>query len=154
MGHIAPEDARAALDAVEHARANIAEEIGLPRWYWWVLAAAWLGLGIVGETCPEWVTAVATLTFGAAHSAIASRLLSGRRRTGSVQVSADVAGPRTPALVIGMLLGLVALTVGAAFALAADGARHPGIGAAVLVAAVVGLGGPEILRVLRRWARA
>lgn len=154
MGHIAPEDARAALDAVEHARANIADEVGLPRWYWWVLAAAWLGLGIVGETCPQWVTIVATLAFGVVHSTIASRLLSGRRRTGQVQVSADVAGNRTPAVVIGMLLGLVALTIGTAFALDADGAHHPGIGASVLVAAVVGLGGPEILRVLRRWARA
>ncbi|MCE5289456.1 MAG: hypothetical protein LLG14_09465 [Nocardiaceae bacterium] len=154
MGHIAPEDARAALDAVEHARANIAEEIGLPRWYWWLLAAAWVGLGIVGAVCPQWVTIAATIAFGAAHSTVASRLLSGRRRTDQVQVSADIAGHRTPIVVIGMLLGLVALTIGTAFALQADGAHHSGIGASVLVAAVVGFGGPEILRVLRRWARA
>lgn len=59
-----------------------------------------------------------------------------------------------PAVVIGMLVALVAVTIGAGFALHADGARHPGIGAAVFVAAVVGLGGPEILRTLRRWVRA
>lgn len=33
-------------------------------------------------------------------------------------------------------------------------AGHAGIWAAVLTAAVVGFGGPEMLRVLRWWARA
>jgi hypothetical protein len=71
-----------------------------------------------------------------------------------VRVSATVAGRRTPVVVFGMLLGLVALTVGFAFWLQADGARHPGIWSAALVAAVIGFGGPEILRVLRRWTHA
>ena len=69
-------------------------------------------------------------------------------------MSADVAGGRIPLVVIGMLLGLVVLTIGAGFAFDADGARHAGLDAAVFGAVVVGLGGPEILGVLRRWARA
>ncbi|RMI31391.1 hypothetical protein [Nocardia stercoris] len=154
MDHIAPEDARAALDAVERARAGVAGEVGLPRWYWWVLAVGWIGIGLIGVFGLAWLTAIATLVFGAVHSYIASKLLNGRRRTSQLQVSAEVAGTRIPIVVIGMLLVLVALTVAAAFALGADGARHPGVGAAVLVAAIVGFGGPEILRVLRGWARA
>jgi hypothetical protein len=53
-----------------------------------------------------------------------------------------------------MLFALVAVTIAAGIALNADGARHPGIAAAVLVSAVVALGGPDILRVLRRVVKA
>lgn len=154
MADIVPEQARAALDAADRARRQVAEEVGLPRVYWWVMAAAWLVLGVLGDVGPEWLVAIATLAFGAGHSAFASRLLGGRRRTDRLQVSEAVAGPRTFLVVVGMLLGLVGITVGAAFALAADGADHPATWAAVLVAAIIGFGGPEILRVLRHRVRA
>jgi ABC-type enterochelin transport system permease subunit len=71
-----------------------------------------------------------------------------------VQVSAATAGSRIPLVVIGILLGLVVLTVVTGFALHADGVRHAGTWAAMVAAAVVGFGGPEILRVTRRWAHA
>lgn len=154
MENIAPEDASAALAAVGHARAQVADEVGLPRWYWWALAAGWVFVGAAGLAGSTWLPLAATLVFGAAHATVASRLLSGQQRTPGLRVSADVAGTRIPLVIIGMLLGLVALTIGAGFAFDADGARHAGLDAAVFVAAVVGLGGPEILRVLRRWARA
>ncbi|WP_405579660.1 hypothetical protein [Streptomyces sp. NBC_01190] len=154
MDDIAPEQARGALDLVERARQEMAEEIGLPRWYWWGMAAGWIVLGTLGDVLPPWAAGMATVTFSAAHTAAASRLLNGRRRTDRLQVSAEVAGHRLPLVVVGMLAGLVLVTVAAALALDADGAGHAGVWACVLVAAVVGFGGPEILRVLRRWARA
>ncbi|MQY10166.1 hypothetical protein SRB5_02730 [Streptomyces sp. RB5] len=151
---IAPEQARSALDAVEGARRAVGEEVGLPRGYWWAMAAGWLVLGVLGDVGPVWLASVATLAFGAGHSVFATRLLSGRRRTGGLRVSADVAGRRTPLIVIGMLLALVALTIAAALGLDADGTGHPSVWAAVMAALVIGFGGPEILRVLRRWAHA
>jgi hypothetical protein len=153
MDGIAPDQARVALEAADHARRQVAEEVGLPRWYWWALAAAWLAVAALGQVSP-WAGGIATTVCGAAHTTVATQLLSGRRRTGRLQVSAAVAGHRLPLVVIGMLLGLVAATIGLALALDADGAGHAGIWAAVPVAAVVGFGGPETLRVLRRWARA
>lgn len=151
---IAPQDAQAALDVVARVRRQVADEVGLPRVYWWGMAGGWIALGVLGDVGPAWLASAATVAFGAAHSAIASRLLDGRRRTRSLRVSAAVAGRRTPLVVVGMLVALVALTVGLALALDADGAGHPAIWAALVVAAVVGLGGPEILRVLRRAVRA
>ncbi len=150
----AQEQARAALDAADHAQRQVAAEVGLPRGYWWAMAAGWIALGIVGNLGPAWLVIAATLAFGIGHSTLAARLLDGRRRTDQVQVSAAVAGHRTPVVVVAMLLALVAVTIGAAFALDADGARHASIWAAVPVAAIIGFGGPEILRVLRRWAHA
>ena len=154
MEEVTPGDARAALDAVGQARARVADEVGLPQWYWWLLASAWLVLGVIGDIGPQWLAIAATVAFGLAHSTIAARRLDGRRRTGRLQIRSEIAGRRTPAVVISMLLALVAVTIVAGVVLHADGARHPGIGAAVLVAAIVGLGGDGMLRVLRRWARA
>jgi hypothetical protein len=152
-GQITPDEARAALDATERARRQVAAEVGLPRGYWWALAAGWVALGVIGDVGPMWLVTVATLGFGMGHSVLASRLLDGRRRTDRLQVSAIVAG-RTAVTVVGMLVLLVGVTIGTAMALDADGAGHPGIWAAVFVAVIVGFGGPEILRVLRHGARA
>lgn len=154
MDGITPEQAGAALEAAERARHHVAEEVGLPRGYWWAMAAGWLLLGVLGSLAPPWPAVAATAAFGAGHAVLASRLLDGRRRTGRVRVSRTVAGRRVPVVVVGMLLGLVAVTVVAALVLDADGAGHAGIWAAVLVAAVIGFGGPETLRVLLRWTRA
>lgn len=151
---IAPEDAREALEAVTRATRHVQEEVGLPRAYWWGMAAGWVVLGVIGDLGAGWLASAATLVFGAGHSAVASRLLGGQQRTGNVRVSSAIAGRRTPFVVVGMLIALVALTVGVALGLNADGAAHPAIWAAMIVAATVGFGGPEILRVLRRWARA
>lgn len=154
MGDTTPADARAALDAIDRATARVADEVGLPRWYWRILAAGWVFLGIIGDVGPQWLVIAATIGFGAVHAGIASRRLDGRRRTNRLQVSADTAWHRIPLVVIGMLIALVGLTIAVGFALDADGTRHAGIAAAVFVAAVVGLGGPEILRTLCRWTNA
>lgn len=154
MDGITPDQARAALEAAGRAQRQVTDEVGLPRWYWWAMACGWVALGLLGDFTPAWLVAVATLLFGAAHSTVASRWLDGRRRTDQVQVSATVAGRRTPLVVIGMLLGLVGLTIVAALALDADGAGHARTWSAILIAAIIGFGGPEILRVLRGWARA
>jgi hypothetical protein len=151
---LTPAQAQEALAAVTRVRRQIADEVGLPRAYWWALAAGWLLLGVLGEFTPVWVATAATVLFGAGHATFATRLLGGTRRTAGVRVSAEVAGRRTPLVVIGMLVVLVALTVGVALGFDADGAGHAAVWAAMLVAAVVGLGGPEILRTLRRWVRA
>jgi uncharacterized membrane protein len=149
-----PEQAREALDVAADARRRVAAEVGLPRSYWWVLAAGWLLLGVVGDVGPAWLATGATVAFGIGHSVLASRLLDGRQRTTRVRVNAALAGRRVALVVVVMLVGLVVSTVAAGMALHADGADHAGIWAAVLIAAVVGFGGPDMLRVHRRWARA
>lgn len=154
MEWITPDQAREALAVANNARRQVAAEVGLPRVYWWGLAAGWLALGSLGAFAPTWVTTVATIAYGAGHSTIASRFLGGRNRTDGLQVSAAVAGHRTPLVVIGMLVALVAVTVAVSVGLDADGARHAGLWGALFVAAIVGLGGPEILKVLLRWANA
>jgi hypothetical protein len=142
-------EARVALHGVERARERVIDQIGMPWWYWWGLAACWIGLGIASDVASAWVVLAATLAFGVAHSVVSSRLLGGRRRTGDVKVRADVAGRRAPLVVFGFLVGLVAITIAAALLANADGAEHPATMASVLVAVAILLGGPRVMAAIR-----
>jgi hypothetical protein len=151
---ISPLEARAALDAIDRGRRQVIDEIDLPAWYWWGLALGWIGLGVITDLKHPWLTAAATLVFGAVHAAVAPRVASGRHRTHHVSVRADVVGRRTARLVIGSVAALGVVTVGAALAASADGARHPVTMASVLVAVIILLGGPRLLAGIRRRAAA
>jgi hypothetical protein len=147
-------EARLALHEVERGRQRVIDQIGMPRWYWWGLAACWVVLGVLNDVANAWVIAVATVTFGAVHSAVSQRLLAGRRRTSGVRVRADVAGRRAPMIVFGFLIVLAGVTVAAGFAAYADGAEHPATMASVLVAAMILLGGPRVMAAIRARAAA
>jgi hypothetical protein len=147
-------EARLALHEVERGRQRVIDQIGMPSWYWWGLAACWIGLGVLNDVANAWVVGVATITFGAVHSAVSQRLLAGRRRTSGVKVRAEVAGRRTPLIVFGFLIALAGVTVAAGVAAYADGAEHPGTIASVLVAALILLGGPRVMAAIRTRARA
>jgi hypothetical protein len=152
--NITPLEARAALDAADRGRRRVIDEIDLPIWYWWGLALGWIGLGVITDLKHPWLTAAATLAFGAVHAAVAPRVATGRHHTRHLSVRADVAGRRTARLVIGAVAGLGLLTVAAAWAASADGARHPVTMASVLVAVIILLGGPRLLAAIRRRAVA
>jgi hypothetical protein len=154
MNDITPEQARAALDTVEHSRRLVIDEIDVPAWYWVSVAAGWIGLGVIADLNHPWLTSVATLIFGAGHSWVAPRVLNGRRRNRRLSVRADLAGPRLARVVLGCLIGMVAVTILAAVALSADGARHPSTESAVLVAVTIVLGGPLLLATACRRASA
>jgi hypothetical protein len=150
---VTPLEARAALDAIERGRMRVIDEIDLPRWYWWGLALGWIGLGFITDLSHPWLTSAATLAFGATHSAVAPRVLSGRHRTHQLSVSAQVAGRDTPRLVLAGLIALAGVTVAVALAARADGARHPVTIASIFVALTIVLGGPRLLAEVRRRAR-
>jgi hypothetical protein len=149
---VTPQEARIALDAIDRGRLRVIDEIDLPRWYWWGLALGWIGLGFITDLKHTWLTAAATLAFGAVHASVAPRVTNGRHRTQRLSVSAELAGPQTARLVIGGVIALGCLTVAGALAASADGARHPVTVASMFVAVTIVLGGPQLLSVIRRRA--
>jgi hypothetical protein len=153
--NVTPLEASAALDTIEQRRLRVIDEIDLPSWYWWGLALGWIGLGFITDLGHPWVTAAATFTFGTVHAAVAPRVVSGRRRSRRLSVSADVAPPHVARVVIGGLIVLTGITVAGALAAEADGAGHPVRVASIFVALMIVLGGPRLLAVFRgRAARA
>jgi len=145
-------EASAALQTIERERQRVIDEIDLPAWYWWGLALGWIALGYLNDLNHPWLSAVATFAFGSVHAAAASRVVSGRHRSPSLSVSAEVAPPHVARLVIGGLILMGALTVACALVLEADGARHPVTIASVFVALMIVLGGPQLLASVRRRA--
>ncbi len=146
MDHtITPEEAEAALVTVDRRRRRVAEEIGLPAWYWWGLALGWIAVGVVSDLGPGWAAAGATLIFGAVHANVVPRVASGRHRTQQLSVRAELTRRRTALVVVLAVAALGLVTVGAGFALYADGARDPSIIASIFVATAILLGGPRLL---------
>jgi hypothetical protein len=149
---VPPLEARAALDTVDKSRLRVIDEIGLPHWYWWGLALGWIVLGWLTDLNYPWLTAVATLVFGAVHSAVAPRVINGRHRSHQLSVNAEMVDRHLPALVLGGLIILAGVTVAGALAVSADGARHPVTITSVFVAVIIVLGGPPMLAAVRRRA--
>ena len=142
-------EARAALGEIERSRRQVIDEIDMPQWYWRGLALGWVGLGFVTDLRHPWVTAVATLVFGAVHSAVSHLVIGGRQRTTQLSVRAEVAGRHTPLLVFLGLVGLAALTILGSLAASADGARHPVTVVSIVVALLIVLGGPRVMAAVR-----
>ena len=149
---LTPAEARASLADVDRGRMRMIEEIDLPSWYWWGLALGWIALGFITDLKHPWLTSVATLLFGAIHSTVAPRVVSGRHRTQRASVRAELAGPRTARIVLGCVAALAVVTIGLAVAAGADGARHPVTIASIFVAITIVLGGPQLLAAIRRRA--
>jgi hypothetical protein len=150
MNYPTETEARVALQSAEQARQRVIDQIGMPWWYWWGLAGCWVVFGLLSElVAPWWVVLTATIAVGAGHSFVFQRAVGGRQRTNEVQVRADVAGRRLQFVVIGFLLGLVAVTVGVALLLHADGAGHAAIWASGFVAVLILLAGPRVMAWIR-----
>ena len=149
---VPPREARAALDTVAKSRLRVIDQIGLPQWYWWGLALGWIVLGWVTDLNYPWLTAAATLAFGAVHSAVAPRVINGRHRSNQLSVNADIVDRHLPALVLGGLIILAGITVAGAVAISADGAQHPVTITSIFVAVIIVLGGPRLLATVRRRA--
>jgi len=145
-------EARAALDKIEHSRRRVIDEIDMPQWYWNGVALGWVVLGVIADLQISWLTAVATVVFGAVHASVSSRLLGGRHRTDRLSVSTETAGRHTVLIIAIWLMGLAGVTVGLALLAKADGAGHPVTIASVIVALLVLLGGPQLMAALRRRA--
>ncbi len=145
-------DARSALANVETRRRQIVAEIDIPRWYWWGVALGWVALGVITDFGIAWLTLVATFTFGAVHSSVAQRVLSGRHGSRQLSVRADVVDRRLPLLVFGGLIALAAVTIALAVLAHTVGAAHPVTMASIVVAVAVLLGGPTLVAVVRRRA--
>ncbi len=153
MDHeITDTEARLALGTIEHRRSQVIAEIDLPRWYWWGVGLGWIGLGVITDLGYPWLTLAATFVFGAVHSAIAQRVVSGRHGSPQLSVRADVVSRRIPLFVIGFLLAMAGVTIVLALLADADGAGHPATIASVVVAVAIICGGPNLMAAVRRRA--
>jgi hypothetical protein len=105
---------------------------------------------VLNDLALGWVSVGATLAFSAVHGAFAPWILSGQHRSPQLSVRRELVDHRLPLYVFGCLVFLVAVTVGVAFALDADGAGHPSTIAGAFVAVIIVIGGPRLTATVRR----
>ena len=149
---ISTSEARLALDSIGRRRQQVIAEIDVPWWYWVSMAVGWVVLGVLAAYGPAWATIAGTLAFGAVHAAVAPWVLSGRHGSTSLSVRSDLVSHGIPAVVFGFLIIMTIATVALALVADADGARHPGLLASVVVAGLVLAGGPSLMGWVRRRA--
>jgi carbon starvation protein CstA len=142
-------EARLALSSIEQRRQQVIAEIDVPPWYWISVAGGWVVLGVLADYGPAWATLAGTVVFGAVHSAVAPRVLSGRHASPHLSVHSDLVSRRVPVLVIGFLVLMTIVTAAFALIANADRARHPALLASVVVAALVLIGGPRLMDTVR-----
>jgi carbon starvation protein CstA len=145
-------EARLALSSIEQRRQQVIAEIDVPAWYWFGVAGGWVALGVLADYGPAWGTVAGTVLFGAVHSAVASRVLSGRHGSPHLSVRSDLVSRLVPVFVIGFLIVMTIVTVAFALIAHADGTRHSALLASVVVAALVLIGGPRVMDTVRRRA--
>ena len=153
MSEVSEGDARLALSSIELRRREVIAEVEMPWWYWWGLAAAWVGSGVISDVGNAVAAVLVMLVVGATHAGVAHRFLSGRHRSPRLRVRAGVVSRHVPLMVTGFLLVLVGITVAVAVLVDADGADHPATIASILVAVALLGGGPQLMSAIRRRAR-
>ena len=146
---IDPTGAREALALIDQRRSQIAEEIGVPNGYWRILAVGWIVLGVLADVGNEIVATVATIGFGMFHAFVATSWLTGRNKSTSLHVRAELVSGRLRAFVLTAVTAMVGLTILIALAVNADGAEHPATIASGFVALMVLGGGPWFVGVVR-----
>jgi hypothetical protein len=149
---ISETEARLALESIDQRHRQVLAEIDVPTVYWAAVAASWAALGVLTDYGPAWAAVAATFLFGAVHSAVAPRVISGRRGSRLLSVRGELVSRRFPLIVIGFLIVMTAATVAIALLFDADGARHPAALAGGTVAVIVFVGGPALMAALRRTA--
>jgi hypothetical protein len=149
---ISETEARLALESIGRRRQQVLAEINVPLIYWAAVAVSWAALGVLADYGPPWAIIVGTFVFGAVHSALAPRVISGRNGSSRLSIRGELVSRRIPLMVIGFLVVMTAATVAIALLFNADGARHPAALAGGVVGLIVFVGGPSLMAVLRQRA--
>src|SRR5260221_4232937 len=124
--YVRPDEAADSLAEVRRRHRQLIDAVLIPGWYWWVVAAAMLAIGLATDTrrsvvlaivIPIAVAVIATLTVGMIFGA---------------------------ASIVGFVWLVVGLTLGSGFALGAAGSSAPATIATVIGGAALLIGGPGL----------
>jgi hypothetical protein len=144
---IEPGDAGAALAEIRRREAQVIEAGIVPVWFWWVVAAASVALGMVVDGRNAAAIAVAAIVYAIGMAGLtASVIVGGLRR---VKVREAMLGPDGAGLIVAFVGIVVIGTIALAFALEAIGVAQAGTLSTLACGAALVIGGPLLMRRLR-----
>jgi hypothetical protein len=145
---LGPVEASRALDEIRRRQQQVIDLATVPAWYWWAVGGLMvvLAFGVdtrtavaIGITVPVFVIGLLTAT----GLVVVSQFRQAKLRNGLLDARGVVAILAFDALIVGATIGL-------AFVLRANGITHPATLACLAGGIVMGLGGPVLMRSLRR----
>ena len=142
------DDATAALAEIRRHQQQVIDQATVPGWYWWAVGALMvvLAAGVDTRTPAALGAAIPVFVVGllsATGVAVSGQFRQARLRNGLLDGGAV-------AIILGFVAVIVAGTIGIAFALRAAGVHYPATLACLAGGIVMGLGGPVLMRTLRR----
>jgi len=145
---VSPDDARRSIEEVRRREQRIIRAVAIPLWYWWVVAAGTLVLGVVVDGHRPAATVVTAVLFAVGTAALTVWVILG---AGSgAQVIKDLLGLGGPASIVLFVWIVVIVSLAVAFSLQARGAPHPATDGTGVTAVCLVVGGPILMRLLNR----
>jgi hypothetical protein len=148
MNDLHADEAAQALAEIQRRQQQVIDQATVPGWYWWSVGALMviLAAGVDTRTPAALGGAVAVFVVGllsATGVVVRGQFLRARLRDGLLDGRAVVA-------ILGFVALIVGCTLGLAFGLRAAGVHYPATLACLAGGIALGLGGPVLMRTLRR----
>jgi hypothetical protein len=148
MNELDADDAAQALAEIQRRQRQVIDQATVPGWYWWAVGVLMVVLAVGVDTRTHAVLAAAIAVFvvgllSATAVVVSAQFLQARLRNGLLDGRAVVA-------ILGFVALIVGCTLGLAFGLRAAGVPYPATLACAAGGTALGLGGPVLMRTLRR----
>lgn len=145
-----PDEAAGALTEIARRREQAVALAIIPTWFWWAIAVLMVGFSAVvdTETHRPLVIGIATAVFVLGILLATGRLVLGMVRR--AQPRNDLLRPTGVLAILGFVAAILAVSLPTSFALKAAGIRYPATAGILLGAVVMVVGGPMLMRYLRR----
>lgn len=148
MNELDADDAAHALAEIQRRQRQVIDQATVPSWYWWAVGALMVVLAAGVDTRTHAVLAAAIAVFvvgllSATGVVVSSQFLQARLRNGLLDGRGVVA-------ILGFVALIVGCTLGLAFGLRTAGVPYPATLACAAGGTALGLGGPVLMRMLRR----
>jgi hypothetical protein len=148
MNELEADDAAQALAEIQRRQRQVIDQATVPGWYWWAVGALMVVLAVGVDTRTHAVLAAAIAVFvvgllSATGVVVSGQFLQARLRSGLLDGRGVVA-------ILGFVALIVGCTLGLAFGLRAADVPYPATLACAAGGTALGLGGPLLMRALRR----
>jgi hypothetical protein len=142
-------EASAALSEIQRRQEQVIRGVLVPGWYWWVMAAGVVAIGVARDNGGLLVQAVTIPLAVVVMAALTGVMIPAVRRRVQVHRT-TLPGPRGAAAIVGLIVLVDAAIVITAASLAAAGSRYAGTIATAAGATVLVIAGPLVNRYLYR----
>lgn len=149
--NLSAEEAARALDEINRRTDQVIEKTLLPNWFWWVVAGLNVSLTAAIESDVPLVIGIGAGVFALGIIAVTSSLVVNALR--HAQVRNNLLGTSGVLAILAFVALILAITLPAAFILDAADVPYGAVLTTALGGVVMAIGGPVLMRYLRRTMR-